>query len=250
MNILIACHCKAQHMPVYITDSITNPKAKYYSLYDEKMLPEIKQQFGINKIDYIDKKCNKNTTLSGNQYTKWDDLPLYDAIYLIHCPIYGLFTMKEEYKYIDSLRNIYKDMRNHLKPNGYIYIENDVRPTYVKVGSPGGSFIRDSLIVKGDKIKHIRKVYDDIFQSNSNGNSNSNENGNGKVKYTLDIVEGKKLDKLPFHIGTEKSYPNSSWFAKRRVMILKFPKGTSKNKTSKHSSTPKKTNKTKKTITK
>lgn len=55
--ILIACHCKAQHPPVYITDSITNPKAKYYSLYDEKMLPEIKQQFGINKIDYIDKKC-------------------------------------------------------------------------------------------------------------------------------------------------------------------------------------------------
>ena len=227
------------------------------------MLPEIKQQFGINKIDYIDKKCNKNTTSSGNQYTNWDDLPLYDAIYLIHCPIYGLFTMKEEYKYIDSLRNIYKDMRNHLKPNGYIYIENDVRPTYVKVGSPGGSFIRDSLVVKGDKIEHIRKVYDDIFQSNIN----SNENGKGKckVKYSLDIVEDEKLDKLPFHIGTEKRYTDSSWVAKRRVMILKFPKGTSNPKTrkannkttkktgkhsSKHSSKPKKTKTTKKTITK
>ena len=236
MDILIACHCKAQHRPVYITDSITNPKAKYYSLYDEKMLSEIKQIFGINKIDYIDKKCNKNTTLSGNQYTNWDDLPLYDAIYLIYCPIYGLFTSEEEYKYIDSIRNFYKDMRNHLKPNGYIYIENNIRP---RLRSPEGSFIRESLVIKGDTIKHIRKVYDDIFESNSNS----------KVKYTLDIVEGKKLNKLPFHIGTESKYIN--WVSKHRVMILKFPKTTnkSKSKTIKKSKKSKKSKKTKKTIT-
>jgi len=236
MDILIACHCKANHLPVYITDSIINPKAKYYSLYDEKMLPKIKKQFGINKIDYIDKKCDKNTAKSGNQYTNWDDLPLYDAIYLIHCPIYGLFTMEEEYKYIDSIRNFYKDIRNHLKPNGYIYIEKNINPSFLfSEPSTEHNNISINSIIQGDKIEHIRKVYDDIFQSNSNDKS--------KVKYILNILEGENLDKLPFHISIEKKY--SKWYdGRHRVMILKFPTGTSKSKikskskskTKKHSS--------------
>ena len=57
MNILIACHCKASHIPVYITTSITNSKAKYHSLYDELQLAKIKQEYRIVNINYIDIRC-------------------------------------------------------------------------------------------------------------------------------------------------------------------------------------------------
>lgn len=141
--------------------------------------------------------------------------------------------MEEEYKYIDSIRNFYKDMRNHLKPNGYIYIEKNIRPSDIIFATENNISINS--IIQCDKIEHIRKVYDDIFQCNSNDNC--------KVNYSLDIVEGKKLNKLPFHIG--KYY---KWYdGRHRVIILKFPKGTSKTK--KHSSKTKKNNVIKKTKT-
>jgi hypothetical protein len=214
MDILIACHCKAKHHSLIITKSITN-KSKYYSLNNEKQIPIIKKEFGINNIDYIDKHCDKDT----NQYTNWDDLPKYDAIFLIHCPIYGMFYDRAEYEYINFTRKIYKDMENHLKPNGYVYIEKNILPDTHKVCSgsnceKSSRHIKQSIVKQANNKKHIRKVYNDIF------------NGDDKyqVNYKLDILDKDKVNTLPFHIFLEndtKLYQNK---VNMRVMILKFPK--------------------------
>jgi hypothetical protein len=216
MDILIACHCKAKHSEVIITKSITE-KSKTYSLYDDKQIPLIKKEFGINRIDYIDIRCNKDK--NNNQYTNWDDLPKYDAIFLIHCPVYGMFFDKEEYEYINSIRKMYKDMEKHLKPNGYVYIEKNILPDTHKVctGSncdKSSRHIKQSIVKQANNKKHIRKVYNDIF------------NGDDKyqVNYKLDILEKDKLNRIQFHIflkNDTKLYQNK---VNMRVMILKFPK--------------------------
>jgi len=210
MNILIACHCKASHMPVYITTSITNSKAKYHSLYDEQQLAKIKQEYGIANIDYIDIRCTIDK--ENHQYKNWNDLPprKYDIIFLIHCPVYGLFVDDTEYKYINEYRKMYSDMRNHLKRNGYIYIENNIRPAFIRVGQPDNGSIRRSKVIKGDTPEHIRKVYNDIFHD---------------MKYSLDILDNADIDTLPFHITVERM---NFKFRKglQRVMILKFPRKT------------------------
>jgi SAM-dependent methyltransferase len=202
MNILIACHCKKTHMPVYLTDSLTNPKAQYYSLYDEQQYEKIKNQYGIANIDYIDIHCQKDAN-NNNQFSKWSDLPRkYDIIFLIHCPIFGLFYDEEEYKYIDSLRKMYSDMREHLKPRGYIYIEKNIPPSFIQWDIP------QSQVEKADNPKHIRKVYDDIFNT---------------VKYRLDILDNKDIDIIPFHITTDNKYSKYSE-GRQRVMKLMFPR--------------------------
>jgi hypothetical protein len=195
-------------MPVYITTSITNPKAKYYSLYDEQQLAKIKQEYGIANIDYIDIRCTIDK--ENHQYKNWNDLPprKYDIIFLIHCPVYGIFVDDTEYKYINEYRKMYSDMRNHLKRNGYIYIEKNIRPAYVKVGNPDNGSIRRSKVEKGNTPEHIRKVYNDIFHD---------------IKYSLDILDNADIDTLPFHITVESKHYK---FRKglQRVMILKFPR--------------------------
>ena len=101
-------------------------------------------------------------------------------------------------------------MRNHLKRNGYIYIEKNIRPAYVKVGNPDNGSIRRSKVEKGNTPEHIRKVYNDIFHD---------------IKYSLDILDNADIDTLPFHITVESKHYK---FRKglQRVMILKFPRKT------------------------
>jgi hypothetical protein len=115
---------------------------------------------------------------------------------------------------------MYSDMRNHLKRNGYIYIENNIKPSLIKIGTPENGIIRHSKVEKGDTLEHIRKVYNDIFQD---------------VKYKLDILDNKDIDNLPFHITVESAYWNGHK-GLQRVMILKFPRMNTihSSKTKKH----------------
>jgi hypothetical protein len=232
MDILIACHCKAKHREVIITKSITE-KSKTYSLYDDKQIPLIKKEFGINNIDYIDKRCDKDK--DKHQYTNWDDLPKYDVIFLIHCPIYGMIHSKKAYEYVESIRSFYKDMENHLKPNGYIYIDKMITPDDV-ILCTGPNCDRESQQVNkqekklSNTKKHIRKVYNDIFNDDKY-----------QVNYKLDILEKDKLNRIPFHIflkNDTKLYENKQ---NMRVMILKFPK----KHNNKHTLTKKHKNKSK-----
>ncbi len=233
MDILIACHCKAKHSEVIITKSITE-KSKTYSLYDDKQIPLIKKEFGINNIDYIDKRCDKDKDKDKHQYTNWDDLPKYDVIFLIHCPIYGMFYDRAEYEYINFTRKIYKDMENHIKPNGYVYIDKIIRPI-TRINCEDGECVSISKstkerIIKDNSKKHIRKVYNDIFNDDKY-----------QVNYKLDILEKDKLNRIPFHIflkNDTKLYENKQ---NMRVMILKFPK----KHNNKHTLTKKHKNKSK-----
>lgn len=109
MNILIACHCKHEHDPVYLSgDDITTKNPKYYNLYDADELAEAKRIFGIANIDYIEiREC----TLDTNQHRDWNKLPRkYDMIVSVHCPLYGLLHSDSRKKHIDSIRNFYKDI--------------------------------------------------------------------------------------------------------------------------------------------
>jgi hypothetical protein len=103
---------------------------------------------------------------------------------------------------------MYSDMRNHLKRNGYIYIEKNIRPAFIKVGNPENGSIRRSKVEKGDTPEHIRKVYNDIVHD---------------VKYKLDILDNKDIDTLPFHITVERELRKYNK-GLQRVMILKFPR--------------------------
>ena len=131
MDILIACHDKFVHKPIFITSDITYPKKKY-NIYLEKEMKAVKSRFGINRIDYIDIRAKK---LDENQYNDWSKLPCkYDIIFFVHCPVYGLFHddankkiesgknhLGRKYKNIIT-QNFYSNARYALKPRGYLQI--------------------------------------------------------------------------------------------------------------------------------
>ena len=45
-----------------------------------------------------------------------------------HDPLYGLLNYDSEYKYIDSIRDIYKDISKNLKPNGFFHLPYNLVP--------------------------------------------------------------------------------------------------------------------------
>lgn len=210
MNILIACHCHNEHDDVAIAKSIKTPKTKYESLYDEEKLPSIMKKFNIARIDYIDTRCFSNDdkpfdTPYGKQYRAWNQLQVkYDAIYPIHCPIYGLYhtniskmgTRKYKHQELAGIRKIYQDMKNNLKPRGYVFIDFS-----------WGPFV-DRELINNDE--HVKKVYDYILDD---------------VKYDLTISR-KDIPEIPFNILIRGDKIT-------RFAILRFPETTSRRVVSK-----------------
>ena len=69
MNVLVACHCKHTHKPVYLSGDIIAKNPKYYNLYDADELTEAKRVFGIVNVDYIEKR---DCLLDKHQHREWD----------------------------------------------------------------------------------------------------------------------------------------------------------------------------------
>jgi hypothetical protein len=221
MNVLVACHCKHTHDPVYLAGDITAKNPKYYNLYDADELAEAKKIFGIANVDYIEKRECK---LDENQHREWNKLPRkYDIIVSVYCPVYGIFSIDSEYKYIDFMRSFYKDVKNNLKSGGFFHLPYNLYPkSWLKTKSDN-----ESVFKHHNSNKHLIKVMRDILGNESN--------------YTLEIVDYKHRARIPFFIDTQKngifSKNSKSTF---RQLVLSFPPKSSKRanikQTKKHSS--------------
>ena len=226
MNVLIACHCKHTHMPVYLAGDIVDKKAKYYNLYDADELAEAKRVFGIANIDYIEKR---ECQLDEHQHREWHKLPRkYDIIVSVHCPVYGMFHDDKEYKYIDFMRAFYKDVKDNLKPGGFFHLPYNRFPK---------SFIKQIKTVR-----HSRKS--EYFSLEDFNRHNSNENiikvmhdilgGKDFESYKLEIIDYKNRARLPFFIDTDK---HGTWSTKStfRHLVISFPRSSNTHKkTKKH----------------
>ena len=126
MNILVACHCKHTHDPVYLAGNIIGKKIKYYNLYNPDELEEAKKIFGIANVDYIEKRECK---MDNHQHREWNKLPRkYDMIISVHCPVYGMLHYDSSYKYIDTMKEFYRNVRDNLKPDGSFHLPYNIFP--------------------------------------------------------------------------------------------------------------------------
>lgn len=236
MNVLVACHCKHKHDPVYLSSDITTKNPKYYNLYDADELEEAKRVFGIDHIDYIEKR---ECTLDVNQHRDWNKLPRkYDMIVSVHCPLYSLLH-SDSYKYIDSIRDFYKDIRKNLKPTGFFQLPYNLSPK---------SWLNKLMIT--DTSRKTQKM-DLEYHKRHNSNKNIKtvmkyilEDGNNPVNYKLEIIDYKNRTRIPFFIDTDK---NGTWSKNSkstfRHIVLSFPPSldTNSKKTKKINSIRKKT---------
>jgi len=196
MNVLVACHCKHTHDPVYLSGDITVRNPKYYNLYNPDELAEVKKVFGIAHIDYIEKR---ECALDNNQFRDWDKLPRkYDIIVSVHCPVYGCLHYDAEYKYIDFVRRFYKDIKNHIKPGGFFHLPyNLFHKSWKPVikGTARKTQKKDlEMFIRHNSNKNIKKVFQDILANDKN-----------LVNYKLEIIGYKNRSRIPFFIDTEKS---------------------------------------------
>ena len=230
MNVLVACHCKHTHDPVYLAGDITAKNPKYYNLYDADELAEAKKIFGIANVDYIEKRECK---LDENQYREWNKLPRkYDIIVSVYCPVYGIFSIDSEYKYIDFMRSFYKDVKNNLKPGGFFHLPFNLYPkSLLKTKTD------NVLVLKHhNSNKHLIKVMHDILGDVGN--------------YNLEIVDYKQRAKIPFLINI---YKTGTWSKNAkstfRHLVISFPPEQVKSSKTKkqHSLNRKHSSKTKKT---
>jgi hypothetical protein len=221
MNVLVACHCKHTHDPVYLSGDIIAKNPKYYNLYDTDELAEAKRIFGIENIDYIEKR---ECMLDKHQHREWNKLPRkYDMIVSVHCPVYGLFHDHSNYKYIDFNRDFYKDVRDNLKPNGFFHLPYNIYPKYLinKIKIGGSSRKTHGMDIeyfnRHNSNENVKKVMHDILGDVGN--------------YNLEIVDYKHRSRIPFFIDTYKkgTWSNNSKSTFRHLIIT-FPKG---NRTSK-----------------
>jgi len=223
MNVLVACHCKHTHDPVYLCGDIIVKNPKYYNLYDADELAEAKKVFGIANVDYIEKR---ECSVDEHQHREWDKLPRkYDIIVSVHCPIYGMFHSNNTYKYIDSMRGFYKDVRDNLKPGGFFHLPYNLFPKCMfKNIEISGSFRKGiEYFNRHNSNENVKKVMQDILGDVGN--------------YNLEIIDYKKRARIPFIIDTDK-YGNWSKNSKTtfRHLVISFPdKEINSKKTKKQS---------------
>lgn len=219
MNVLVACHCKHKHDPVFLTGDNIAKNAKYYNLYDADELAEAKRVFGIANIDYIEKK---ECQLDEQQHREWNKLPRkYDMIVSVHCPVYGLFHVDSDYKYIDSIQAFYKDVRDNLKPGGFFHLPYNLYPKSL-INKKNKNFSLGSFN-RHNSSSNVIKVMKDILGDSETG------------PYKLEIIDYKQRARIPFFIDTEKQ---GTWSKNMkstfRHLLISFP-----NKTQRSSKTKK-----------
>jgi hypothetical protein len=216
MDILIACHCKAQHKPVYITDSLNNPtttnnaSSKYISLYDTspENVKKLKELFNIAKIDYIDKRCNEDV---GIQYASWDKLleSGYDMVYLVHCPIYSLFNGYNDIG-VKHMKVFFEAIRKSLKPHGKVYIEFNKHNKSTRFNS---GTIKSRTLKNFNSNIFIRKVFQDILTFED-----------PDINYKLEILEKVKLNKSGIaHVLSTNDIGHIHHKKNKRIVLLSFP---------------------------
>lgn len=215
MDILIACHCKAQHKPVYITDSLNNPTttnkaSKYISLYDTspKNIKKLKELFNIARIDYIDKRCDEDARI---QYASWDRLPEsgYDMVYLVHCPIYGLFNGYNDFG-VKYMKVFFEAIRKSLKPDGKIYIEFNKHNKDTRFNS---GTIKSRTLKNFNSNMFIRKVFQDILTFED-----------PDINYKLEILGKGKINNSGIaHVLSTNDKWNIHHEKNKRIVLLSFP---------------------------
>jgi hypothetical protein len=151
MNILFSCHCKySQHSELLISSS---KYGKFEKLYN----PKIQNKYNIDNIYFIDTDtttCTPNDT----QYTNWNNIPSnsMDIIFLVHCPIYGIFFSDKYNKRANDELEPFSQISEHsmriLKPNGRLII-----PTYSLPGKSHDIYIPINLQI--NLLQNIFKNY-------------------------------------------------------------------------------------------
>jgi len=227
MNVLIACHCKHTHKPVYLSGDIIAKNPKYYNLYDADELAEAKQVFGIANVDYIEKR---ECSVDEHQHREWDKLPRkYDIIVSVHCPIYGMLHSNNDYKYIDTMKEFYRNVRNNLKPGGFFHLPYNIFPKCmiknIKIAGSSRKTQKMELeyFNRHNSNENVKKVMRDILGDVGN--------------YNLEIINYKKQARIPFIIDTYK-YGTWSQNSKTtfRHLVISFPdKEINSKKTKKQS---------------
>lgn len=141
MNILFSCHCKySQHSELLVSSS---KYGKFGKLYN----PSVQSQYGIENIYFIDTDVTQCSP-SDTQYTNWSAIPSnsMDIIFLVHCPIYGIFFSDKYKNGDDDATNPFDEISKHsmriLKENGRLII-----PSYSLPGKNHDIYIPMNLQV-------------------------------------------------------------------------------------------------------
>ena len=225
MNILIACHDKFNHRPIFITkdvtNDITNKKSIQYNIYTKKGLADAQKEFGIARVDYIDTRAEK---LDDNQFNDWSKLPVkYDIIFHVHCPTYGFFHYDADNipkkswmntpKYLKTQYDFYFNIKKVLKPNGYLQI-----PFSYKLNKDGNLENKNEEFGKyWNDDDNLQKIYKMIL---------------GKLKYKLDIIKETHKDNISFYAGLSSKYEGPAKYKDFRYVLLRFPSGKQTRKAS------------------
>lgn len=213
MHILIACHIKNKHPVLHVSYDFRHENMEIPD--DKRGMMSLKNEFGINQIDYIDTSSESHRLPCGFQYNNWNDIPdeTYDAIYLICAPVYSIFyydtyiQFKKRHQHgmhIDNPWHIFKKCFEKLKPNGYINIPHSV-DEYNRMSA--------SLISNGNSSDHdiAQKHIIDVLKMNYQRCADTKHITDFFHKYCDDIQVSHKIEicnihthNIPYYIMSKK----------------------------------------------